>query len=140
MGRRRKPNLDNNENDIIHLRFISSEPFIAARSGMLFVHRTNTLPQSQRGFFVSIERRRDRSMSALRGKAGHQCLSLRTSVPALIKLMGIPRRGECSDSILFDHESRRSKDTTVPTSSYCKLNRISAFLQKSGAKFTIAGA
>src|SRR6516164_11232595 len=42
--------------------------------------------------------------------------------------------------ILFDHESRRSKDTTVPTSSYCKSNRMSAFLQKSGAKFTIAGA
>ena len=39
-----------------------------------------------------------------------------------------------------DHESRRSIDPTVPTSSNCKSNRMSAFLQKSGAKFTIAGA
>ena len=39
-----------------------------------------------------------------------------------------------------DHERRRSIDPTDPTSSNCKSNRMSAFLQKSGAKFIIAGA
>jgi hypothetical protein len=78
------------------------------------------------------------SMSA---QNGHWSVTrLLTGTVSGHRLMSAKWADAYTAGIPFNHESRRSIDPTVPISSNCKSNRMSAFLQKSGAKFTIAGA